>query len=234
MDLLKLRSLLVLILLISGQASSHTQSEMSYVCPIGGQKFTQVMAGSGTSFGATLDFKPYGPIASPWPLPVCPDNGFVMYRFEFSKTELELIEPLLSKQEYKNANPHYRAYLISRTLGEEIKKQFNLLLQATWKRGDQYRQEALELVSKILEDKELIVRERINLTLLKGEFERRLGFFEDASKTFDLLETQFKSEEKFPTSIVSCQKELIANKHSSPSPIPNQNYKCGDLPPFSM
>lgn len=41
-------------------------------CPVCRTEFEAFLAGSGTQTGMRLDFRPTGPIASPWPLPECP------------------------------------------------------------------------------------------------------------------------------------------------------------------
>ena len=79
---------LLLSLAMLPAAKAATVFEQEFTCPIGGEEFRQKMAGSGTSFGQFFDFRPYGPIESPWPLPVCPGNGFVMFKREFSDAEL--------------------------------------------------------------------------------------------------------------------------------------------------
>ena len=220
--------------LIAFAINAHTVSETTFTCPVGGQSFKQVRASSGTSYGAMLDFKPYGPIAAPSPLPVCPENGFVIYKQKFDESEIEQLKPLLQDATFQKESPYYRAYLMMKKLNAPIKEQFYVLHRATWRDGDRYRNEALSTVKIVLEDSGLSAKERINLNLLKGEFERRLGDFEQSLKTFQSLEGLKIGTEVIPPAVLSCQFELLEKKNSSASPIPNQFYKCGGFTPPSM
>ncbi len=217
---------------VSGYA--HTQMEHQYTCPIGGETFKQTMASSGTSYGAMLDFKPYGPIAAPWPLAVCPSNGFVMYKHDFTEQELALLQPLIEEASYRSASPHYRAYRMMKAINAPIKQQFNMLLGSTWRGTNEYRQEALGVVQLLLLDSAISMKERINFSLLKIEFERRLGLFDQSMQTLTEFEVMKTDPEVIPVLIIACQRDLISKKNASPSPIPNERIKCGDFAPLSM
>src|SRR5262245_20026034 len=73
--------------------STHTAAttflKVELTCPIGGQKFKATIVTSNTFWGRRLDLKPVAPTPSSVPrlLPVCPENGFVMYKREFSDEE---------------------------------------------------------------------------------------------------------------------------------------------------
>lgn len=96
-------------------AIGRTSFESEKTCPYDGTKFRFIGQGSGTSFGQQLDLKPVGAIESPWPIAVCPTNGFVFFKDEFNSAELERLKPLILSAEYqatKEETPYYRAYWI--------------------------------------------------------------------------------------------------------------------------
>lgn len=218
-------------------AGAHTTSVQEFACPLGGESFKQTMAASGFQAGVMLDFKPYGQIASPWPLPVCPTNGFVIYKRDFLPEEIENLKSLIGTPQYPlDSPPHYRAYLMMKHLQQPAKGQFGMLLRATWRSygpNNQYAHEALALVSSLLQDKNLEARERLSFTLLKGEFQRRLGLFADSEATFNDLAASDPQLDTRARAMVSCQLQLNKAKNHNPSPVPNEQYKCGGFAPFS-
>jgi hypothetical protein len=226
-----------LLLCISPFTHAHTTMVENFVCPLGGESFKQTMAGSGYQAGVMLDLKPYGPIAAPWPLPVCPGNGFVIYKRDFAPDDLEKLKSLIGTPQYPLASPpHYRAYLMMKHLGQPPKQQFGLLLRATWRTygpDNLYAKEALDLVTSLLQDTSLEARERLSFTLLKGELQRRLGLFTDSKNTFDALSAPDSQLDAFSRSIVSCQLDLNKANNRNPSPVPNEHYKCGSFAPPS-
>jgi hypothetical protein len=225
------------LLLANPWANAHTTIEQEFVCPLGGESFKQTMAGSGFQVGVMLDFKPYGPVAAPWPLPVCPGNGFVIYKRDFSPDDLEKLKSLIGTPQYPlDSPPHYRAYLMMKHLDQPARQQFGMLLRATWRSYGQdslYAKEALGLVASMLQDPSLEVKERLNLTLLKGELQRRLGLFTDSKTTFDALFASDPQLDAVSRVIVSCQLELNRANNRNPSPVPNEHYKCGGFAPPS-
>jgi hypothetical protein len=81
------------------------------VCPYDGTTFQFTGQSSGTVFDKTLDWMPYGPIQSPWPLAVCPTNGFVFAKRHYTDEELEKLRPLILSPEYqamRQESPHFR------------------------------------------------------------------------------------------------------------------------------
>lgn len=125
---------------------ARTDDEVEYTCPIDGQKFKWMTAMSGTMFGARLDSRPIGPIAIPEPYPVCPGNGFVLYR---SERELDAdyvtkAKALVASAEYKricdSETPHFLAAYIAEQLGEERLRIVGLQMEAAWDAED-HRQE---------------------------------------------------------------------------------------------
>ena len=85
----------------SSDATASTSYRARIICPIDGLPFTAIMVGSSYQSGMRLDFKPTGAVIAPYPYPVCPGNGFVMYQSTFSEDELSVIRPIVLSDEYR-------------------------------------------------------------------------------------------------------------------------------------
>ena len=126
-----------LVLPLSG-ASARTDAMVEYTCPIDGQKFRAMTPMSGTSFGARLDGRRIGPIAVPYPYPVCPGNGFVLYR-DSTKLDVDYItraKALVATEEYRRVRDSESKYMlaawIAERLGEGQPRIVGLLREAAW------------------------------------------------------------------------------------------------------
>ena len=64
-------------------------------------KFTALEDMSGTSFGKRLDLRAIGPTASPWSLPVCPKDHFVLLKQKFSPEELADLRRFVNSEPYQ-------------------------------------------------------------------------------------------------------------------------------------
>jgi hypothetical protein len=112
-----------------------TLQTVEKTCPYDGTKFQFQEQVSGTSFDRTLDLKPVGAIQSPSPLAVCPTNGFVFVKDDYSVEELERLRPLILSPEYqalKDETAYYRAAWISQRTGATEDQVVTLLLRASW------------------------------------------------------------------------------------------------------
>jgi hypothetical protein len=108
------------------------------VCPYDGTTFEFTAQGSGTAFDRTLDWMTVGALQSPWPLAVCPTNGFVFAKQEYSPEELEALRPLILSPDYqalKDETPYFKAAWVAERRGEAREQVSLLLLQATWEAG---------------------------------------------------------------------------------------------------
>lgn len=148
--------------LVSHTARASIIKEVSFTCPIGGETFSSLAQLSGYQKGSFLDFKPYGMLSAPNPLPRCPSNGLVMYKHKFTQEELGRLEEYVLSEEYQDLRKtHTNYYLVSRLkkyLGVPQNEIAFTLLQATWeaKPGEQYRQyasEALEIYKSMLQSR---------------------------------------------------------------------------------
>jgi hypothetical protein len=173
---------------ISTCASTSQQVEM--MCPYDGTKFTAMLQASGTAFGVYLDSKRYGAIVDPWPLAVCPTNGFVFFKEEFADAELEKLGPIVLSPAYqslKDETPYYRAaWLMERSGASHIDVTFTLL-QATWEADqtpDRYARYAKELIARLPQDIGAANdREKPRLQIIRSELLRRIGRFDEAQQS---------------------------------------------------
>ena len=70
----------------SAPAAADTYRDVEHTCPIDGQKFMWRTVMSASSWGSRLDGRVIGATPVPWPHPVCPASGFMMYREEHDMT----------------------------------------------------------------------------------------------------------------------------------------------------
>ena len=92
------RLLLALSIVLTSTATAPAMRiiERDFVCPVDGKPFSQMLPISGYSYGSMLDFQLLGMIASPMPLPVCPESGFVMFKDAFSPGEITTIKAMVA------------------------------------------------------------------------------------------------------------------------------------------
>jgi hypothetical protein len=163
-----------------------------FICPIGGEKFTAEVVGSYTQFGVRLDLKPFGALIAPIPLPVCPKNGFVMYKSEFSETELEQLKPLVLSDDYRRTRAEHTdyymvAYLRERMGADSLDLGF-LYLKASWEAEDKralltsYRSLALTKFDDFLTRDNSESGQWWIAAIVVAELERLLGHFDAAEE----------------------------------------------------
>ena len=118
-----------------GGAAAQTGAAETLSCPIGGKAFEYKGPPPAPVIGARPDGKPYGPAASPRPLPECPENGLVLYK-DYTEEEVAKLEPLIASDAYKalreSDTSYYRAHWLMREMGLEPKDYLFVLLQAAW------------------------------------------------------------------------------------------------------
>ena len=214
----------MLFFVVHVQAS--TIREEALTCPIGCEPITATMAGSGTSFGTQLDFKPIGPIVAPWPLAKCPSNGFVIFKDDFSDAELEKLTQYVASEEYqtlqKQHSNYYLAAQLTKWLGEDDGEFSALLLQATWEVEDdneRYTRYATETIAAYEAAAQKIKSDERAWELIVGELERRTGQFVQAEKRFVSL-SKHPFKQKWQNNVVAYQLKLIKARDQQPHEIP--------------
>ncbi|GAB3511711.1 hypothetical protein [Pseudoxanthomonas daejeonensis] len=188
-----------LALVAAGPARALTIMEMDYQCPVGGERFRQETAGSGTAFGHYLDGQAYGPIMSPWPLAKCPGNGFVMYRDDFSPAELEVLTAFVQGQAYQQLRQtettYWLAASLQEALGVSLVDRAGTLMRATWQASPAQYPHYVEAAAAAFaaacpDDAAHTQRDEqwLYCQLIRGEWERRTSRFDAARARFEHLQ----------------------------------------------
>ncbi len=186
----------------TGPALSLTMAKQEFTCPIGGEKFTADVVGSHTQFGMRLDLRPIGAMLAPIPLPVCPGNGFVMFKRQFTPEEIKAIETIVITEEYRQARrrhvDYYMVAFMRERLGATPIELARLYQRASWEAEGRYASEAKkppekpELVTQyrtlalqkfdvFLQQDQSYSTEWWTAAVIAAELERLLGRF-DAAK----------------------------------------------------
>ena len=202
-----------------GAAIANTVSKVEMICPYDGRKFSFTRQNSGTSFDKTLDLRPLGAVISPWPIAVCPTNGFVFLKGEYTPDELETLRPLILSPEYqalKDETGYYRAAWIADRTGMAEEASW-LLLQACWEVAEQparFKRYAGELLNRLPREAaaQSDPKRRLMANLLIGEMQRRLGHFDQAQAHFTALGQELREGPELR--IVGYQLGLIAARDS--------------------
>lgn len=180
-------------LLSAGPAPALTFAEQEFVCPIGGEAFKARVVASQTRFGQRLDLRPIGALAAPVPLPVCPGNGFVMFKQDFTEDEIAKLRPIVMSGEYRTARARHNdqymvAYMLERT-GAPVYSIGHAYLRASWQAENAkadaarlalYRSLALRNFEAHLKDTKERDANWWTAAILTAEMERMLGRFEQA------------------------------------------------------
>jgi hypothetical protein len=189
----------IVVLFCWSRAFASTIKEIEMVCPYDGTKFSYTAQMSASVFDTALDFRKTGAVISPWPIAVCPTNGFVFFKEKFEDEELERLRPLILSPEYqalKGETAYYRAAWIGRHTGEAHGEVSYLLLQATWEASrdsERYRRYAAELIDRLPDDIRASSGDGKRMfQLVLGELMRRRGRFTEARQYFVELERQLE------------------------------------------
>ena len=177
----------VLLGLAVSPVSASTPYMAKMKCPVGGKSFEYLSTASYSTWGSRLDGKPYGSWEFPNPLPICPDNGLVVFD-EFSKEQIAVLKAAIAEQDYRAMSdrdtPYYRAHWLSRKLGRDAMDTAWLLVQASWEADPdptlkaRYQREYVDEIRAIPQPQDPQVWTIMQLRAANGL--RELGRFEDA------------------------------------------------------
>jgi Uncharacterized protein conserved in bacteria (DUF2225) len=217
------------IICVPPAAKALTYLPTEYVCPIDGEKFRTTMAVSGTRLGQYLDLRPYGSIASPWPLAKCPTSGFVIYKEEYSQVELSRLREYVASEDYKlRTNTDTNYYLSAKlraNLGESPAQLAFVFLQATWEarsivQYEKYALDALDAYKAAIAEATVGSNQWLTNQFVAGELERRLARPEDAKRRFLRLAEREEVKEGVYRKILDLQLKLLSVGHNGPELIP--------------
>jgi hypothetical protein len=171
-----------------------TDMPVGMTCPYDGTQFTARMQASGTTVGTLLDFRPVGEVVAPWPLAVCPTNGFVFFKEKLTEAELAKLRPFVLSAEYqamREETPYYRAAWLMERAGARHADVTWTLLQATWEAyrlPDRYPRYVEAVLARLPDDIAAASdMEKTKLRMIQGELLRRLGRFDAAAAAFRAL-----------------------------------------------
>lgn len=212
-------------------AKASVIDEYPFVCPIGGEQFTTMVQLSGYRKGNFLDLKPYGRLTAPAYMPVCPGNGFAMYKENFTAEEVARLSSFVHSAEYQGLRRSNTAYFLGarlrRHMGEPAREVAYMLLKATWeaKPGEQYRRYALETLDTLqgvriadYGDEKPWLQDQ----LVMGELERRLERFDDAKTRFVKLAALTGVVTGATRAVVELQLRLVESRNSQPEKMPGK------------
>lgn len=187
----------------------HDLYVKQFVCPIGGEKFESLSLGSNSGIGRPLDWRPLADMGFAPPLPVCPSNGFVIAKSNYSDAELASIKNIILTPEYKSlfSEIHASYYLyavLNENLNAKAVDQWWVLLQAT-REANQckyagkynfYAKEAIKAGKLALNKLGAEDSDYWALTVIIPNLYRRLGDFDSAQAWLDNLGDKLPLEDQ--------------------------------------
>jgi len=230
-------TMVVGIFFIATTACALTIHEVDKVCPLCKTQFKAKLAGSGSQFGMRLDLKPFGAIAAPWPVAVCPKCHFVLFTSKLKKEDLVKLNEYVQTKEYqtwgKTRSSYFLMAKLLSTLGRDDLDLAYAYLKASWqeennkkklkedlklslKHFDAYLEKGPRKTKRKKGDEEEDASAFQTAQLLKGEILRRLGRFDDAKIHLQKLQTLKSFHGSFLGDIVRYEIKLCALKDSKP------------------
>lgn len=206
-------------------------STVDRTCPIDGKRFQYQTAPASVYRELYLDMKPVDPSISSWPLPKCPDNGFVMYKDKFSESKIRKFRKFVISEPYRSLTnthgTHYLAAVLMKRVEEPPYDVAWSLVRASWEaandpaRYQQYAEEALAAYEALPEGRLLPRRERVVREMMSGELERRLRRFDAAKKRFSGIRDEAEFTTPVLQRVIQLQLKLVSAKDSGIHRMPN-------------
>lgn len=219
--------LIVLCFSLSSVATTLITKER--ICPLGGERFTVDVLGSYSTFGKRLDLKTLGTYGTdPKHLVVCP-NGFVDYKENYSKAELNKLEDLITSDNYQTLRLDNTDYFLLAKISEHMGAHKLSIgwtyLEASWEaenKGNrtqyvQYLNLAIDNFNAAVDTGDTEVGFTYRFLLV--ELNRLKGDFESAKLKLKELEANF-TPVGYEKVVVDYEKELIDSQNSKPKKLP--------------
>ena len=187
---------LVVLAVFGRPAAGATERTQTVTCPVTGKPFRATLQASGTVFGVHLDMRPYGPIASPEPVAICPDAS----RFPVWKTltgaERARVQRIVATPDYKRLieagdQPYYVIAHVKRQLRYDPVEVARDLVQASWQaqpgssQHRRYLQEARTAFEAVAAAPAQTQELALNSRYFQAELSRQLGEFDVALAVLD-------------------------------------------------
>jgi hypothetical protein len=181
------------------QPLGHHLYYEDYSCPVGGERFRSLALGTHSTYGRYLDWKPISYMDFPAPVPVCPANGFVITKKDYSEEELKKYKATVESEPYKSLyqNQHPSFYLLAKfqeLSGEGAENRWWHLLQATWEaegcasdKYSFYADEAIKAAEYRLETVKSDDGQYWAMHIIVSDLYRRTGRFDLAQQRLDKI-----------------------------------------------
>jgi len=222
-------------------AIALTSYEATVICPIDGQAFVTTMTGSTFQSGMRLDFKPIGALIAPYPYPVCPGNGFVVYRNDFSDSELHAIRTIVLGDEYRRLRSEDTDYFmvayVKQRLGADDYDLGSTYLRASWEAErnaphltGRYQELALEKFGAFTQGKRTHTEEWWTASVLAAELDRLLARFDAVERRFNALPLAELNASHPALRNVLDQIRMLALRHNSePEEMDSRGFVDGTV-----
>jgi hypothetical protein len=182
----------------ASRVQALTMYDIEVVCPIDGNTFLAKAIGIYRQTGMRLDSKPLGSLMAPTPYPVCPGNGFVVYKNDFSDEELATLRSMVLAEDYQRARKdHTDRYMVAfmrERMGANGHELGFLYLEASWEAEsensrlvNQYRSLSLEKFDAFLAEDNSRSDQWWAAAAAAAELERMLGNFDAVEKRLSAL-----------------------------------------------
>lgn len=223
-------SVLAAVSLTSAPSSATTFVEEDFVCPIGGEKFTASVVASNSGFGARPDGKPYSPLPV-YPVTECPDNGFLIFKKEWTDDELAALEEAIKTEEFqrirKEETTYYRLWWLQKQINGDAVTLASNLMVAGWEtdfnlpRKQRYQQAFVDAVSATAKVDN--AEDWFWLNLRAANAQRELGQFDKSQAAFANLETEIaiagdEETQSYVKEYIGGQISLIADQNTASEP----------------
>ncbi|MEL3890930.1 hypothetical protein V6B08_11685 [Ferrovibrio sp. MS7] len=215
----------VSVLLVSPEAKALTIGAAEFTCPLTNEKFVAQSVASGTSFGARLDLRRIGPIASPWPLVKCPDSGLPLFERDFSPETVAYLKAYTATEEYRKLRAEHADYYVTAKLqsglGYAPDKIMFSILSAAWEVEGKnaalekiYLTEAREHILALLQAMPHSEERWPTYYFLSVELSRRLGMFDEADNRLKAERARLAGS--IPADFMELQAKLIETRETKP------------------
>ncbi len=205
-EVMKLLLMIALSLWAGLLARAVTTLEQSFTCPIDGETWKQRIETSTRPSGLRLDLRKLGDVVDPPTLPQCPKCRFIAFSDALPEPVMKKLKAFVQGGDYqmiaaKSPSWACLAHLQEFLGAEPVHIGFSFL-RASWQVEEKpalcerYLSRAYDRFSKVAQTLSPGHKDRLNVLLLCGELERRLGKFEAAAKRFRelLAADEFKDE----------------------------------------
>ena len=224
--------LTIFLISVSTSSSALLYKEEAFKCPIGGEEFITNIPRSSHQVGTRTDDKPFGMLEAPWPHPVCPENGFVMYDDKFSVKEIKVIKPYIFSSEYQgyrfSETRHFLLAKIFEYQQRPISEIADTYLKASWEAEgspnyNRYLKLALGAFELSLKRDNIHIKSNWSDQYMLVELNRLLGNFKVATVELENLKALNQTDE-YRLSRQRFEQDLIQERNFRAWLLPDGYY----------